>query len=634
MAKIRASISDLLRSTGALFQTPFNGLGLVLILYIFFSYVVYPHSGMLRGDFPDTDDYMYLNQVLDWLKGQGWYDNIQHRLDPPHGAPIHFSRLAQLPMAALILFFEAVGFGPRGAATLMATLYPVLLLGGLFVALRWLAQSFVSPAWVRATALIGFFATSVIYMFRPGHVDHHGLMLIFIAVALGCVLRMMERPDQNRWPIYTGMVLAVGQTIALEILPWLLLLSGWIGLWCIIKGAKPARQGLLYGLILTATSFVCLLLTRPPSDLITVDVLTYSIVYVILAAGITVPLAGIALAGGLHPAFRWVVGCLLGGGAAFLFLHQFPDLVSGPYGGMDPTLSQIILGEIQEAQPYKTHNQTWFNISMVAMPAWIALMVNARFIIAAPSTSIRWRWALHFILLATSCGLAIFYQRRFVAEMGLFTILPFTALLQEGWQWIGQTLQGRKRVYAEFLLILLVGPLSTQIYPALLDGRSLNTGLLLFPASSAAPEKCEMYELENYLRDTTTLGDHPRIIMNTLSSGPELLFRTNDSVLAAPFHMDVAGNIDSMRFFSTPYPEEAEAIARRRHIDLIVSCRYFPEVYLRPTLSKELSREDSTKDFAPHMIERLMLDKVPNWLKRVSTPTLPNYVIYEVLPPQ
>ena len=33
------------------------------------------------------------------LKGAGWYDNIQHRLNPPDGVMIHFSRLAMIPMA-------------------------------------------------------------------------------------------------------------------------------------------------------------------------------------------------------------------------------------------------------------------------------------------------------------------------------------------------------------------------------------------------------------------------------------------------------------------------------------------------------------------------------------------------------
>ena len=51
----------------------------------------------------DTDDNMRIMQVRAWLHGQGWYDLRQHRLNPPVGANIHWSRLVDLPIAGLIL---------------------------------------------------------------------------------------------------------------------------------------------------------------------------------------------------------------------------------------------------------------------------------------------------------------------------------------------------------------------------------------------------------------------------------------------------------------------------------------------------------------------------------------------------
>src|SRR3546814_13624328 len=55
----------------------------------------------------DTDDNIRVVQVKDWLAGQGWYDLRQYRLDPPVGANIHWSRIVDLPIAALMLFFRA-----------------------------------------------------------------------------------------------------------------------------------------------------------------------------------------------------------------------------------------------------------------------------------------------------------------------------------------------------------------------------------------------------------------------------------------------------------------------------------------------------------------------------------------------
>ena len=54
----------------------------------------------------DTDDNMRLMQVRAWLAGQGWFDLRNYRLNPPGGFDIHWSRLVDLPIAALILLFR------------------------------------------------------------------------------------------------------------------------------------------------------------------------------------------------------------------------------------------------------------------------------------------------------------------------------------------------------------------------------------------------------------------------------------------------------------------------------------------------------------------------------------------------
>src|ERR1700722_5639577 len=53
-----------------------------------------------------TDDAMRLVEVRDLLAGQGWFDLTQYRLNPPTGVEMHWSRLIDLPLAALIEFFS------------------------------------------------------------------------------------------------------------------------------------------------------------------------------------------------------------------------------------------------------------------------------------------------------------------------------------------------------------------------------------------------------------------------------------------------------------------------------------------------------------------------------------------------
>ncbi|MER2520200.1 MAG: hypothetical protein ABTQ34_05875 [Bdellovibrionales bacterium] len=588
---------------------------------------------------PDTDDYTYVNQVLDWLKGQGWHDNVQHRLNPPQGTPIHFSRIAQLPMAGLVSLLEFCGFGPKGAATIMALIYPAFLFAGFCAAMRWLARCFVPNRWSGASAYIALFATATLFMFQPGHIDHHGLNILLITLSLGCAARMIRDPARSVWGFGAGAFLALSLTIALEVLPWLLLISGWVGLAALARGPLAARQGLAFGVALHFGSLVGLLLTRAPHALGTLDALSYSMTYVLLTGGIAFTLVVIALAWTVKfpRSVVWLIGVVVPVSFGTLFLHRFPELLVGPYGGMDPALSQIILGVINEAQPLKSSQATWLDVSRNSSGALIALVALGVFLWRDKDAQARWRWALLALILVGAMGLSIFYQKRYMAAMGMASIVPLLALLQRGWgrlsAWrVDDSRQARTKVLCELGLLLLVGPLPSVIYPAVLDGRKFNTDMLLFPAMKGSySDRCGMHRLENVLRDPLLLGGEPKLIMNTLGDGPELLFRTQHKVLSAPYHMNVEGNIDATRFFSTPYPEEARDIAMRRGVDIVVLCRYFPEMYMRVSMAKGPAVEGNNKDFAAHFIMLLVTGKHPDWLKPVIVPGLNNFVIYKVV---
>jgi hypothetical protein len=57
---------------------------------------------------------MRLQQVRDWLAGQSWFDVTQYRVDPPHGLPMHWSRLLDVPLAAVILLVRPFAGQPAG----------------------------------------------------------------------------------------------------------------------------------------------------------------------------------------------------------------------------------------------------------------------------------------------------------------------------------------------------------------------------------------------------------------------------------------------------------------------------------------------------------------------------------------
>src|SRR5688572_28136892 len=78
----------------------------------------------------DTDDAMRMVVVRDFLAGQDWYDNVQHRLNTPFGAELHWSRLADLPLSALILLMRPLlgAFSETAAAAVLPLILLFLLL--------------------------------------------------------------------------------------------------------------------------------------------------------------------------------------------------------------------------------------------------------------------------------------------------------------------------------------------------------------------------------------------------------------------------------------------------------------------------------------------------------------------------
>ncbi len=75
---------------------------------------------------PDNDDIMRVLQVRAWLNGQGFYDLVNHRLNPPNGGDIHWSRLADIPLAIGNLILRPF-FGVNMAEKIATFIIPLLL---------------------------------------------------------------------------------------------------------------------------------------------------------------------------------------------------------------------------------------------------------------------------------------------------------------------------------------------------------------------------------------------------------------------------------------------------------------------------------------------------------------------------
>src|SRR3954453_7494515 len=154
----------------------------------------------------DTDDNMRMMQVRGLLNGQGWFDLRQHRMNPPFGANIHWSRLVDLPIAGLILGLRPILGGPAAEpwAVAIAPLLPYLLL---LFSIALTARRLLGPAAYPLAFVTLFFAASTNGMFEPERIDHHGWQLALLALSVASIA------DRDR--VRGGLLLGISSALSL-----------------------------------------------------------------------------------------------------------------------------------------------------------------------------------------------------------------------------------------------------------------------------------------------------------------------------------------------------------------------------------------------------------------------------------
>lgn len=517
----------------------------------------------------DTDDAMRLAQVHDLLAGQSWFDTVQHRLDPPEGATIHWSRLVDAPIAALILILRPV-LG-SGADMVAVFAWPLLLLGVLLVISVALTRTLLGRDGVLPALVLPLLSSVVMIEFAPGRIDHHNVQIILTAFMALAALRALDRPI---WAAFGGVVAAAALAIGTESLPIVAAAIAGAGLsWLVLGKATLIRN---FGLAFAAGTALICVATLPPTTWMAPACDAMSLTY--LAA---------ALVGGGVLAFLPYLPVpdsqttrairLVGGGGVVLVILVvlFPDCLAGPFAGLDPWLRENWLPAIAEAKP------VWVSLTelpaytfSVVLPPLIGILALVLRLIFVPEDRGRWALIALFLLAAT---LVTLLQVR-GARLAAILVVPAGAwaILAARRQFLMRKsiLTGTLLIGAWLTFTGVVPIVAVNAVNAMLAGNTGSSATAPSNEISLASSRSACFKPESF---APLKALAPTVFMAPSDLGAHLIAFTAHATYGAPYHRNERGLTDALRFFNDE-PEVAREIARRRGFDHVAVCAALPEI--------------------------------------------------------
>jgi hypothetical protein len=565
--------------------------------------LLYTRWGAINGfALGDTDDNLRMMQVRGLLSGQDWYDLRQHRLNPPFGADIHWSRLVDLPIAGLKLALAPlIGAAPAEKAAVAVA--PLLPMAAAMAAVAVTARRLISP-WAFALAIaILLCGHSVRGQWAPLRIDHHGWQLALLAVAVSSLID----PKRARGGAVLGIATALSLVIGLEMLLYLALLGG-IAVLLWVRDPAEGRRLATYGASLAGGASLGFLLFASYANRAPVcDALSPVWLSVAVAGGA----AAVLLAVAAPRSWPLRLGLAAAAGAALAAGYglAWPQCL-GRLEGASPELVRLWLGNVREARPLYMHGYATA-IAVAALP--VAGLIGYAVMLwrhrRDEAKLIPWAATAAPALLAAAL---LLWQSRAGPAAQLLAVPGATALA-----WLGIS-----RLFASRLLLVRVA--GTVAVFLLVSGILPQQALRYFPAKPRPGIK--VINKANNLCPTLwalkPVAQVPRgQVLTFVDLGPRLIAVTHHDAVAGPYHRNGRDIIDVMRAFRGT-AESARETIERRGIDYVLIC---------PGLSESTIYASQAKQ---GFYVQLVRGKSPAWLQPVPLPARSPYRMWRVVIPR
>jgi len=547
----------------------------------------------------DTDDNLRFAQVRDLLAGQGWFDLRQHRIDPPAGISVHWSRLVDLPIAGLLLLLRPI-VGMQEASRWACAIAPLLAFGAGLYGTMLAARRLVAPwAFLLAGAILLCAPTSMI-MWYPLRIDHHGWQLASLIIAV-CG---MADPKPVRGGLTAGIATAASLTIGLELLPYLAVTGMLVALWWVFDGDQAPRLR-AYGLSLAGGAAIGYQFFQPYDNAQPLcDALTPVYLSTLLfAGGLSFLIASLRLdSRGLRVAAMLAAGAAIAGG----FAYSWPQCLGRPEN-ISPELDRLWFSHIREAKPLYTHGwHVWF--PTIAIPAigvigsWLSFWRERNGPRAIP-------WALVGLLSLFSM-LLLLWQTRAGPASQLMGVIGATAL---GWRLLGSTLGSR------WMLVRILGSVCAFIF---VSGTFAGMSAKYVPDNRSAYRK--RVDLANRRCPTLPalrpIGKLPaQTVLTFTDIGPRLIAVTHHRAIAGPYHRAGSAILDVQHAFRATDPNFVHDVMRRHGATLLLICPDYSE--------STVYASEAPSGFYVQLVN----NRIPAWLAPVPLPANSPYKLWKLI---
>lgn len=650
------------------FRKPFRTAPWIVLLYIVIAVIYNPNTHFNKWTLPDTDDYMRLNQVFNWLDGHGWADLTVERLNPQHPFTMHWARLVDVPLAGAMIILQAIAHffqwnaDRANLGMLAAFIVPSFLLAVLLFMVRSMAQPLTGRAYAALACFMVPLSQQLLFQFAPMRVDHHAYIILCAGAAFIALLNIALHIRPPIMAVLAAWFIALGMWNGAEILPMFIGFSFCLTLLMLDKKKPDGTGGVVFGAALLVFTGLLLYAVRPADKIFSMEYDAFSFFYVLLGAGAFVFFTLLYLASRLttKPIILLPLCGFMGISGLWLFLHYFPDFILGPYAKVNPLLTDVFFPNIREAIPMLKNmadlkdgfgaapSQTLggaihFVAVRLFLPATaIAMCLYHLFKNTTPARQKK-IWALYGFFAAGFTLLAIFWQIRVITYAQLFSIAPVVHTMLLSLRSLRQHHQGRVLYGLEILTVMAFSVLPIVMIPAIINNSKFNPDML-FVVPTAGDMPCK-----DRTKITSFLNDHGKkegkiyTIMAPIDYTPELLYLTPHNYISAPYHRNDKGIVDMVFFFRSKKDDApARKIAHDLNLDYVLTCKNSPfqgtldpkpeikHTTINVTMDAVTSTPSDDDLTNGSLAIRLSYKKIPTWLERVYVPMETDFLLFEV----